>query len=224
MNITALSSKIQIAQLATSPDTLSAEADHRIGNNLALIAAMLRLQANDVGRRSSMIPVEEARGLLAETAARIEAVGRLHRQLSGTGTDALVDVGEYLREITASIVASLAAPGMATISFDLRPSCALHANQVLPLGLIVGEVVSNALKYAHPTGLPTSITIGCGRSKGGIVVEIADDGVGLPEGFDARTSGGLGLRLIRSLAEQLGAKVVFSSAPLGMRFTLTVPT
>jgi two-component sensor histidine kinase len=55
------------------------------------------------------------------------------------------------------------------------------------------------------------------------VVTIRDDGVGLPEGFDPSTSGGLGLRLIRSLATQIGATAKFENVPLGMRFTLTVP-
>jgi two-component sensor histidine kinase len=223
--MTALRSQVRLNQQppVSSEANLSAEADHRIGNNLALIAAMLRLQANEIARESTPVAVAEVRTLLVETAARVEAVGRLHRRLSDAGDNAFVDVGEYLREIATSIVASLAAPGMATTMFDLQ-ACLLHANQVLPLGLIVGEVVSNSLKYAHPSGLPTLITIGCQRGARGISLEITDDGVGLPEGFDLTTSGGLGLRLIRTLAEQLRAKPAFISAPLGLRFTMTVPT
>jgi two-component sensor histidine kinase len=214
---------------APTPDvpskrTLEAEADHRIGNNLALVAAMLRLQGNDMARRSAPVPVVEVRALLNETATRIESIGRLHRLLADAGDDALIDVGAYMREIANSIVASVAAPGAVLTSFNLAPTCMLRAAAVLPLGLIVGEVINNAIKYAHPSGLATAIVIACRNVGDRIGVEIIDDGVGLPEGFDPSSSGGLGFRLIRSLAEQIGATASFKNIPLGMRFTLLVPT
>jgi two-component sensor histidine kinase len=210
------------APLLREQRMLFAEADHRIGNNLALIAAMLRIQANEIGRRATPLSPQDVRNLLAETAARIEAIGRLHRRLADAN-DGVVDAGEYLREIATSMVASVAAAEAVTTKFRLASSCALHANQVLPLGLIVGEVISNALKYAHPTGIPTAISVACTRDPHGVTVEIDDDGVGLPEAFDPASSGGLGFRLIRSLSEQLCAKPIFESTPLGLRFTLTVP-
>src|SRR6185295_5893616 len=87
---------------------LEAEADHRIGNNLALIAAMLRLQANDIAHRSRPVSAEEVRNLLAETAARIESVGQLHRLLASAEGGAIIDAGEYIRQVVTSIVASIA--------------------------------------------------------------------------------------------------------------------
>src|SRR4051812_38138943 len=84
--------------------TLEAEANHRIGNNLALIAAIIRKQGNHLARRSVPVPVDEVSGLVNETAARIESIGRLHRLLSDAGNDAMIDVGGYMREITDGIV------------------------------------------------------------------------------------------------------------------------
>ena len=221
--MTTITSKISVpATDLPAAATLSAEADHRIGNNLALVGALLRLQANDLATRSKPLPAEEVRGLLTETAARIEAVGRLHRLLADAD-GSWVDFSEYVRAVITSIVASTTAPGRATISFDLAPSCPLDAVQVMPLGLIVGEVVSNAIKYSHPAGLAPLISVGCDYGPTGLVLTIADDGVGLPDGFDPQTDGGLGFRLIRSLAAQIGAATRFDSNPLGLRFRLTLP-
>jgi two-component sensor histidine kinase len=222
--ISASSSRARVEPAPSANDpAIFAEADHRIGNSLALIAAMIRLQANDLSKHRVLIPVTEARRLLNETAARIDSVGRLHRRLANMSVDAALDVGEYIHEITVALVASVDPTGGSTVAFDLRHSCLLQARQVLSLGLIVGEVVSNALKYAHPTGLPTALTVRCERSGFGLVIEITDDGVGLPEGFDFRCGGGLGSRLIRSLCDQLHATPRYENLPLGMRFTLNVP-
>jgi two-component sensor histidine kinase len=222
--ISAAASRARVEPTSSPIDlAILAEADHRIGNSLAMIAAMIRLQANDLSKKRGVITVTEAKRLLSETAARIDAVGRLHRRLANMSGDAALDVGEYIHEITLSLVASVDPTGGSTVAFDLRPSCLLHPRQALSLGLIVGEVVSNALKYAHPTGLPTALTVRCERNGVGLVIEITDDGVGLPEGFDFMCGGGLGSRLIRSLCDQLHATPVYENLPLGMRFTLNMP-
>jgi two-component sensor histidine kinase len=223
MNTVLLSHQLELSTQPRDDLIFSAESNHRIGNNLALIAAMIRLQANDLAKRDGLMPVADAKRLLAETAARVESVGRLHRRLATVSADAVIDVGEYVEEIARATIASLDPTGMSTAMFDLRRSGGLHARHVLPLGLIVGEVVSNALKYAHPTGLATALTVRCERHGKSLFVEIVDDGVGLPEQFDLETAAGLGLRLVRSLCEQLSATPRFESLPLGMRFTLSVP-
>ena len=82
----------------------------------------------------------------------------------------------------------------------------------------------NAVKYAHPSGVPVQMSIDCSRgADGNVVLEIADDGVGLPEGFDAERDGGVGFRLIRSLASQLGAKLEIESDSMGLAFRLRLP-
>jgi two-component sensor histidine kinase len=94
---------------------------------------------------------------------------------------------------------------------------------MLSLGLLVSELVANSVKYAHPAGLPVKIDIGCEQNACQFVIEFADDGVGLPEGFDPAVDGGLGLRVVRSLAAQLGATIKFDSSPLGTRVRLKMP-
>jgi two-component sensor histidine kinase len=77
---------------------------------------------------------------------------------------------------------------------------------------------------AHPTGIAGTITLSCRRASGGnITIEISDDGVGLPEGVDPIKSEDFGFRLVRSLADQLGATIAFYSDCLGLRFVLHMP-
>jgi len=84
--------------------------------------------------------------------------------------------------------------------------------------------VMNAVKYAHPTDLPTQITISCGRNaKGHMYLDVADDGVGLPENFDEKKDGGVGFKLIRGLTKQVGASLDVRSSSLGLLFRLTFP-
>jgi two-component sensor histidine kinase len=80
------------------------------------------------------------------------------------------------------------------------------------------------MKYAHPAGVPLVMRIDCAPSADGrLVLTISDDGVGLPEGFDPIKDGGLGFRVIRSLASEIGATLEITSGGLGLSFRLSVP-
>jgi two-component sensor histidine kinase len=95
---------------------------------------------------------------------------------------------------------------------------------VQPLTLILCEILTNAMKYAHPAGVPVKMVVACeSKSDGTLILSIADDGVGLPEGFDPRTGGGIGFQIIRALASEIGAVLDVQSDTLGVTFTLTVP-
>ena len=92
------------------------------------------------------------------------------------------------------------------------------------MGLIVTELVTNAVKYAHPAGAPGRVEVRCRRAcDDSVEVSVADDGVGFPEDFDPVSDGGLGLRVVRSLARQLGADLAFESGPLGLTVRVTAP-
>ena len=108
-------------------------------------------------------------------------------------------------------------PRVASRSTTRLPACAV------PLAVIVGELVTNSIKYAHPSGVAGQIRMSCHRGlDGSITIDIADDGVGFPQGFDPKSDGGLGLRVVHLLSAQLGASVTFESADLGLRVRLLV--
>jgi two-component sensor histidine kinase len=100
----------------------------------------------------------------------------------------------------------------------IDPRHALHA------GLITAELLTNASKYAHPTGLAVKVDIRCETNgDGSFLVEVKDDGVGFPESFDPSTDGGLGFQLMRALANGLDAELQFQHDSLGVCARLVRP-
>jgi two-component sensor histidine kinase len=202
-------------------DLLIREANHRIANSLACLASLVRLQAADVGRRGGLVPTAEVRGLLSDVVVRIEAIGRLHRLLSQGGARGSVDLSLHLAEVAAVVAASFS--GL-TIRNKCRPDCQVDAGQAGSIALIVSELITNSAKHAHPTGVPAIITIACGkRADGRLLIEVCDDGIGLPEDFDYATDGGLGMQVIRALTAQIGAVLTMETGPLGMCSELVLP-
>jgi len=193
----------------------SRETDHRIANSLSMIASLVRLRAKGEAG-------DDPRDFLIEIASRIEIVAQLHRLLSQSGTEA-VRLSSYLREI-CELLARALAPGRATFSVNCCPEQIVPAALALPLGLMMAELCSNSLKYAHPTGLPVKIAIACDRSaEGGLRIVYEDDGVGFPEEFDVEHDGHLGMQFIRGLSVQLNGRHGWLSDPLGVRFEISLP-
>lgn len=202
---------------------LVAEANHRIANSLAAVGALVHQKARSI-TNGPPLPAGRVVHILAEVSARVDAVGRLHRLLSDTPADAPIDVGAYLQPIAAGLVASLADSRCITLHFACELGCRVTPERALYLGQIVVELVTNSLKYAHPTGIPGQIDILCRQDAGEILIEVADDGIGLPEGFDPARSDSTGLRLVQSLAQQIGGSVTFRSEGLGLCADVRVPS
>jgi len=209
---------------AGSDDRLS-EAQHRIANNLALIAGYTRLQATRLSKANRPLSAREACIALEEVAARIETVGELHRLLSdapGRGEGGGVDLGSFLAKLCASLMDTVSFAGDTTITHKDAGGCMVRPDQATPVALIVSELVTNALKYAHPSGVAGRIRVSCRSIVGGLVVEVTDDGVGLSEDFDPLTDGGLGFRVVRGLARQLGADLAYESTDIGLTVRLSL--
>jgi two-component sensor histidine kinase len=203
--------------------TFNAEANHRIFNSLALVSGLLKMQVNELSARTEPVAVDEVRHLIADAAARVETVARLHRVLADAHDGSEVGIDGYIRDVTMSVVSSIAGPNDVVVSFDLGASDGLAADHVLPVGMMVSELVSNAIKYAHPTGLATVLAVRSRQTLEHTLIEVRDDGVGLPEGFEPAKATGLGFRILRSLSGQIGAKTTFDSTPLGLRVALMIP-
>lgn len=206
-----------------SDDRLS-EAQHRIANNLALIAGYTRLQATRLHKAGQPLSAREACIALEEVAARIETVGELHRLLSAAPSHGAggIDLGRYLDKLCGGLIQTVSFAGDTTLSHRDGGGCMVRPDQATPVALIVSELVTNALKYAHPTGVAGRILVSCHSTDAGFVVEVMDDGVGLGEDFDPRTDGGLGFRVVRGLARQLGATLTYESHGVGLTVRLTL--
>jgi two-component sensor histidine kinase len=145
--------------------------------------------------------------------------------LAGGIQGADVRLAPFLRGITNEILGR-SVPGDRTSLTHSHPAdSTISAAQARPVGLIVGELVTNAVSYAHPSGIPGRINVssGAGAAAGDYSIKVSDDGVGLPERFDPEVDGGAGLKAVRSLAGRLGARLQFSDDGVGLSVRLDVP-
>ncbi|THD64217.1 MAG: sensor histidine kinase [Bradyrhizobium sp.] len=193
-----------------------AEADHRIANNLASLSSVLRLQRNAISRNGKNLTTEQVCMLLDDVSVRIEVMAKLHKSLALSGNGNGVNLGDFLQEIS-ELIGTLGPEGRMDLTVEnscdgyIDPRHALHA------GLIAAELLTNAGKYAHPTGLPAKVHIRCETSDdGSLLVEVTDDGIGFPENFDPSMDGGLGFQLMRALANGLSAELEFEHSSLGV--------
>ena len=203
-------------------EELVREANHRIANHLTLLSSMIQIQIDAMKSGAEMMTREAAANQLRAAIFRIVAIAGLHRRLTGAPGD-LIDLGEFLSGTCAELLPSLGVGDRLRIEEDLAPGCAATAEQASTLSLMLGEIVVNALKYARPAGHPVVVRLSCVRAGDAVVVEIGDDGVGLPEGFDEARDGGVGFRLMRSLVQKIGARLDYRSGQQGLAFRIAVP-
>jgi two-component sensor histidine kinase len=209
---------------AVAASDLIAEANHRIANNLGIIAGLIRAQVLKIPLDRPLDPLQ-VRASLEQMSLRIDAVGRLHRLLMNTGNGGSVELTAYLREIADAAMCSLANIERTDILFNLEGRTTVPARQAAAIGLLIGEALINSLKHGHPADQHGTIWISCKpQLDNGTVIEISDDGVGLPAGFDSgRTSGGSGTYLMRQLAAQLSARLEFVNSNPGLIVRLALP-
>jgi two-component sensor histidine kinase len=174
-----------------------------VKNNLEVVDSLLQLQAD-------ALPDPRLRAALAEASTRVHAIAEVHRLLHGAGDFARVDMKAYAEVLAASLTALFAVdPERVRVSVHAQP-VQLDLRRAVPAGLILNELVSNALKHAFPGDRKGVISVELAREAGHVELTVRDDGAGLPEPVP---SGTLGLKLVRVLVEQLGGTVVFESAP-----------
>ena len=194
-------------------DVLLREIHHRVKNNLQVITSLLGLQASKAENAT-------VRRAIGESRDRIHSIALVHDQLYRAPNAADIDMATYLDELIASIERSI---GKAGKQIELRvqaTSCTLPLDQAIPCGLIVNELVTNAMKHGfreRPSGTVTVSAVA--TTTGDLRLTIADDGVGVPEGFDPATTRGLGMVVVTTLAAQLGGSLTVSNTP-GATFSI----
>ena len=213
------------AELALPPAAdLVAEAHHRVANSLALLISMVRMQAVSLKRQPAPYSAAEVHHLLDRIVARIHTISHLHRILSFTASDGVLSLRPHLRDVTDALVAALASPDQAVRVVHTGGDCMVLMRQVQPIVLMLCEIFINAIKYAHPTGVPLIMMVDCSAGADGRqILTICDDGVGLPEGFEPGHGGGTGFKVLRSLAAEIGSELQIRSTHLGLSFRLALP-
>ncbi|GJD56668.1 sensor histidine kinase [Methylobacterium dankookense] len=207
-------------------DLLAREMSHRVKNSLAIVASLLALQA----RSAETGPDGEAvRAALIDARSRVEAIAGVHDQLWRQGdrdrdeTPGEIDLAPFLLTLTANLQSGAPRHRLVCTVAPQR----IAADQAIPIGLLVNELVTNAVKYAYPeAAFPAGgeIRVRAARMAEGLALDVADDGVGLPEDFDiARASRSLGMRVVLNLSRQLGATLTTPRDGQGAHFHLAVP-
>lgn len=187
-------------------DILLGEVHHRVKNNLQVIHSLLDLQ-------SFKIQDEIALRLIKESQNRIGSMSMIHQTLYESKDFARVDFGNFLEKLVPALVSSYSIDA-SRIQLAIRAAeVSLPINAAIPCGLIVNELVSNALKHAFPGNRRGQITIDLSYLPDHRVeLAVGDDGMGIPDQLDIVTSSTLGLQLVTLLSEQLGAELLVSRA------------
>lgn len=195
-------------------ESLLREVHHRVKNNLQLISSLLSLQASRV---TDPVVAE----LFAESRNRVRAMALVHENLYRAGNFARIPMATHIRTLCAHLSRAY---GLQSHNIQLTTSLAdvhLEMSRAVSCGLIVNELVSNAIKHAFPDGRPGHVNVDLhAGERSEIVLAVSDDGVGLAEEVDFTCTDSLGLRLVRDLTEQLHGRVAVSGVA-GTTFTVT---
>ena len=192
---------------------LTREMSHRVKNSLGVVAGLLRLQARDAQS-------DEVRHALEDAGARIATVAEVHDHLwRGIHQLGMVELADFLRELVAKLQEEAPGHGLAC---QADPKV-ISADQAIPIGLVVNELVTNAVKHAYPHGTgPVQVTLAVKPE--GLRLTVRDDGIGLPPGFDvSMRQRSLGLKIIASLIRQLDGRLSIASDGPGAHFVLDIP-
>ncbi len=193
---------------------LFSELNHRIKNNLQIVSALLRMQAGSMG-------TDAAREHLLKAVSRIQTISDIHSSLYKGSDIADVDFAEYLSDLCERLSQSLL-DGSGRVALQVQAqSVRLGLDQAVPLCMVVNELVTNAAKYAYPAPLRGAIRVSFEARDQTCILSVADDGCGLPRGFDMNKSG-LGMKLVAALTSQVEGSLEFSGTP-GVRFELRMP-
>ncbi|UVK46731.1 ATP-binding protein [Mesorhizobium sp. AR07] len=192
-------------------DTLLRELQHRVKNNLQMITALIRLETRNA--------TEPDQKRFERLAGRVDALAILYATLSADEHKDEVDLGVYLSQIASSVMTSHAVEG---IRLDMKvDTYPVSINVAMPTGLVVNELLTNALKHASRGREGGTITLHSVVDGDGCRIVVADDGVGLPEGETWPKRGKLGALIARSLTENAKAEFdVNSSASEGTKVTI----
>ena len=213
-------SRDRLAALAAQQAILLKEVNHRVANSLQLITSLIEMQARRVADPA-------ARLMLRQAAERVEAVTMVHRRLYTGDNVEFVEMDAYLAGLLDELerathpqgaIAPPAARRIELISDPVR----VITDKAVPIGLMVNELVTNALKYAYPPDHPGKVRVHLLNDGDGLRLVVEDDGVGYPDQDAAPKGSGLGSLIVGSMAQTLHATVELDRAHRGTRFVVSL--
>jgi PAS domain S-box-containing protein len=194
-------------------NTLLRELHHRVKNNLAIISAMMQLQALEAGN-------EIVTSALLDSTTRIKTIADIHEHLYQAKSLSNIDLGEYFIIMVQNILNTMELSYNINLQFSIVQIETLNINQAVPFSLIVNEVITNIAKHAFVKIKNGKIEINLSQKGKTIFLHIKDNGRGLPKDFNPRNITTTGMQLINTLAEQLKADFHYRNRKTGASFKL----
>ncbi|PCJ28124.1 MAG: hypothetical protein COA97_02280 [Flavobacteriales bacterium] len=190
-----------IEQKNNENELLLGEIHHRVKNNLQVISSLLSLQERNIEDKS-------AKAAILEGKERVKSMGLIHKLLYQNDNYSGVEMDDYVQKLTASLLDSF---GMDETKFKLDidfSKIKLDVDTAIPMGLIINELVINALKYAYKNTEKPALKLNLKKKKEELILEIADNGIGKISDLDNSKS--FGMKLVKSLSRQLGGTLMIN--------------
>jgi two-component sensor histidine kinase len=196
LNSTLHEMNIKQKKLLSEKEWLLKEIHHRVKNNLQIVISLLNTQSGSLHN-------EEAIAAIRESQHRMHSISLVHQRLYQSENLAFVDMYEYINELSRYLQDSFDPEKLIDVVLETEP-IELDISHAVPIGLILNEAITNAMKYAFCVQRTGRVVISLDQDNDGtILLKVADNGQGLPEGFDVNVSTSLGMSLMKGLTQQL---------------------
>ncbi len=198
-------------------EILLKEVHHRVKNNLYVISGLLNLQ-------SSYIEDENVKNLFQDSQNRIQTMAVIHEQLYQSDDLSQINFADYIKKLVSNLFLSYNHDKKGIKPVTNLDECYLSIEIAIPAGLLINELITNAFKHAFPKGegeVMINLTLG---EKKQVILEVKDNGIGLPPDLDWNRTNSLGLRLVRLLTQQLDAQISVTTNNFGTCFSISFST
>ena len=205
----------QLRQSLAEKDVLLKEIHHRVKNNLQIIASLLSLQ-------SEFVEDAEGKKMLTEMNTRVRSIASIHELLYAAGDFSRIEFSRYVNNLVRDVIALNGKRAtQVQVAIEAEPLL-VQLTEAVPCGLIVNELLTNAFKHAFPEGRPGQIQVVFHAADSECLLEVADDGIGLPEYIDPRSTNSMGFQLLHLLIQQLNGTLAVTRET-GTRFAIRFP-
>ena len=203
---------LQLKSALETKTTLLHEVDHRVKNNMQIIASLISMQMRGMTD-------EIMKASMQTTLGRVEAMSTVHRRFYQSGDVARFDISDFVRDLVSDLIAASGRQDIA-VQLDLTP-IAVPAEKAAPLALMVNEVITNALKHGFAGNRGGTLRVVSARETDRCRITIADDGHGMPATPKGQPT--YGKRLVERLGRQLQAEIAWHDAAPGTRVEIDLP-
>ena len=209
-------SEVALAEVVKVKEALLYEVNHRVKNSLQIVNSLLMLQSHSSDSA-------ELKQSLKEASARVDIVAGLHNRLYSEGGHSSIMLGSYVQEFTKSTLKAFSAAGTINLQFPELADVELDMDRAVPIALIIGELLTNSIKYAFDDQAEKNITVAVSLHDDDVNIVVRDNGKGLPAGFEAAASKGFGMKIVKALLSQLRGSLTQLKLDPGTAFLISFP-